>query len=396
MSNKDVIGVVGQGFVGGSITGGMKEHFVVETYDKYVEEKSTCSSLGELCGKSEIIFVCLPTPMRKSGECDVSIIDGVLSEINQLNLGNLVVIKSTVPVGTSRKFSEKYPNINVVFNPEFLREKTALEDFQNQNRIILGGDNKHTMIVAMMYVKVFQPPDVKYVHTTYEVAEMTKYMTNTFLSTVISYANEIYDICDALGIDYEEVRKCAVYDERLAKAPLMVPGPDDKMRFFGGHCFPKDLNALMFLARSLGVRHDILKASWDECLDGREVRDWEQMKGRAVSENDYNESDLEYLRNNLSNPSSLPKDLYIPPEDKKDWYINKLRVGDKIRVLDKYGYGDSAEFGAIFSHLIKPEGEGEYVIAEVDGKGRRLSTACYLFYNKERDVNGMRVVAEGK
>lgn len=304
----DAIGVVGQGFVGGSITGGMKEHMIVETYDKYVKEKSTCDSLEELCSKTSIIFVCLPTPMRKSGECDVSIIDGVVGEINEFSRGNLVVIKSTIPIGTSRKFSEKYGNINVVFNPEFLREKSALEDFQNQNRIILGGENKYTTTVAMMYMKVFQPPEVKYVHTTYEVAEMTKYMTNCFLATVGSFANEMYDIAQGLGVDYADVVECVRYDDRIEKAPIIVPGHDGS-RGWGGHCFPKDLNALKYAANTNDIDTKVLDVVWEKNLEVRENRDWEQMKGRAVS--DEASEDLEYFKRNLFKSIKLPEKYWI-------------------------------------------------------------------------------------
>ena len=214
----DVIGIVGQGFVGGSINEGMKEHYTIETYDKFVKSKSTCNSIAELTDKCIIMFVCLPTPMKKTGECDTSIIENVLDEIDECGNGNLVIIKSTIPVGTSRRFSEKYRNISIVFNPEFLREKTAVEDFKNQNRIILGGDRDDTMKVAMMYMTIFQPPEVKYMHVSYEVAEMTKYVTNCLLATIGSFANEMYDIAQEFDVDYNNVVECVRYDERMAKA----------------------------------------------------------------------------------------------------------------------------------------------------------------------------------
>lgn len=231
----DVIGIVGQGFVGGSINEGMKEHYTIETYDKFVKSKSTCNSIAELTDKCIIMFVCLPTPMKKTGECDTSIIENVLDEIDECGNGNLVIIKSTIPVGTSRRFSEKYRNISIVFNPEFLREKTAVEDFKNQNRIILGGDRDDTMKVAMMYMTIFQPPEVKYMHVSYEVAEMTKYVTNCLLATIGSFANEMYDIAQEFDVDYNNVVECVRYDERMAKAPIVVPGHDGD-RGWGGHC----------------------------------------------------------------------------------------------------------------------------------------------------------------
>ena len=284
----NTIGIVGQGFVGGALNEGMKHAFNIETYDKFVAERSTCSSLEQLVGRVDVIFVCLPTPMRKDGSCDLRIVEGAILEIDDIcgrneYLGKIAVIKSTIPPGTTESLNDRVGYIQVVFNPEFLTEANAVDDFKNQTRIIVGGPRPGSSVVKNVFRKAFkQTPIIK---TGSNTAEMVKYFTNCFLSTKVSFCNEIRQICEPLGIDYDKIVEYALYDNRLGKSHWSVPGPDGH-RGFGGHCFPKDLNALMYVARSLGVDPIVMAGVWDKNLEVRTdaSRDWEKMSGRAVSE----------------------------------------------------------------------------------------------------------------
>ena len=131
----DNIGIIGQGFVGTALREGLKRTFQIETYDKFKTESSTCANLEELCEKTFILFLCLPTPMRKDGSCDLSIVESAMSEVDLISKGDhIVVIKSTVPPGTTRKFNKMYTNIKVVFSPEFLTEANSIDDFKNQTK----------------------------------------------------------------------------------------------------------------------------------------------------------------------------------------------------------------------------------------------------------------------
>jgi UDPglucose 6-dehydrogenase len=114
---------------------------------------------------------------------------------------------------------------------------------------------------------------------------MVKYFINCFLATKVSFANEVKQVCDSMDIDYDKVVEYALYDDRIGRSHLSSPGPDGSCGF-GGHCFPKDINALMFLARENDVDPAVLKAVWKKNLEVREARhrDWEKMPGRAVSE----------------------------------------------------------------------------------------------------------------
>ena len=240
-----MIGIVGQGFVGNAVYQKFKNYYDVLTYD--LDESKSNSDLENIVMKSNFIFLCLPTPMKSNGSCDISILRTVLDEIDLLSdnfeVKRTVVIKSTITPGTTNKFNEYYESIDIVFNPEFLTERNAVSDYENQNRIILGGPRPATTELKQVFAKVF--PKSHIIKTDSTHAEMVKYLTNTFLSVKVSFANEIYQLCEKLNIDYDKVVEYATYDDRLGKSHWGVPGHDGDFGF-GGHCFPKDLSALLY------------------------------------------------------------------------------------------------------------------------------------------------------
>jgi UDPglucose 6-dehydrogenase len=271
------IGIIGQGYVGGAIKMGFKEHYDIETYDKFDLAKSTRSSIKRVVEFTDVIFVCVPTPMRKDGTCYTGIVEEVIREINETADGHIIVIKSTVPPGTTDRINAEYTNSTVIFNPEFLTEANFIEDFKNQSRIILGGDRKGTNKLRQIYSKVF--PQATIVKTGSKTAEMVKYFINCFLATKVSFANEMYSVCEQVGIDYDKVVEYATYDERLGKSHWAVPGPDEDFGF-GGHCLPKDLSAIINEFKTYGLLEAVEQVN-DQI---RENRDWESMVGRAVLE----------------------------------------------------------------------------------------------------------------
>jgi len=229
------------------------------------------------------IFLCLPTPMNMDGSCNVDIVQNTLSEIDLIadnqEVKKTIVIKSTVSPGTTKKWNSLYQSLDIVFNPEFLTEANAVDDFNNQNRIILGGPRPATTELRRLYSKVF--PKAHIIKTDSTHAEMVKYLTNSFLATKVSFANEMYQVCEKLNIDYDKVVEYATLDDRLGKSHWNVPGPDGDFGF-GGHCLPKDLHALISLAHDLNVQPRILTAVDSKNNDVRTDKDWKRMKGRAV------------------------------------------------------------------------------------------------------------------
>lgn len=314
---KQSIACIGQGFVGGSLTTVFAERgFDVFVYDKSYKlaqggqhPRSTGSfanrypgpvhdvtQLVEACEEkksfSKVYFVCLPTPMFEDGSADLSIVEGVLDELNSIPGERIAVVKSTVPPGSTENWNKKYQNLHVVFNPEFLTEAKALDDMRNQSRIILGGPRPWINKVKQLFESAF--PDVPIIKTSSTTAEMVKYVTNIHLAVKVSLANEFYQVCEALdkqglNIDYDKVVEYATLDTRLGKSHWKVPGPmpDDITGLpafgFAGSCFIKDLNAMMFLAKKLGIDPKTMQGAWEKNLEVRPQRDWEKLLGRAIS-----------------------------------------------------------------------------------------------------------------
>jgi UDPglucose 6-dehydrogenase len=271
------IGIIGQGFVGNAIYQKFKQYYNILTYDL---DLTKCNSDEQSVMTQDTVFVCLPTPMDDAGRCNTSLVETTIEKIHSYGKTKTVVIKSTVSPGTTQRLNERFDGLDVVFNPEFLTERNAVKDYENQNRIILGGPRPSTTKLRRIFSKVF--PNAHIIKTDSTHAEMVKYLTNTFLSVKVSFANEIYQLCEALKIDYDKVVEYATYDNRLGDSHWNVPGHDGDFGF-GGHCFPKDLSALIYLTRELGTINNVLVSTQSTNDKIRKNRDWEKMKGRAVS-----------------------------------------------------------------------------------------------------------------
>ena len=271
------LGIIGQGFVGNAVYQKFKSFFKVYTFD-LISDKCN-SSYNDLINNCNIIFVCIPTPMNEDGSCNVELVREVLLKLNNETKA-IVVNKSTVIPGTTEVFNQEFKNLQIVFNPEFLTEKNSEEDFSNQNRIILGGPRPATTELKQIYSIVF--PNAYVIKTGSKHAEMIKYFTNCFLANKVSFANEMHSLCSALDLDYGKVVEYASLDKRLGNSHWAVPGPDGDLGF-GGHCFPKDLSAIIKITDDLGTINNILKSVKKTNDKVRNNRDWENMKGRAIN-----------------------------------------------------------------------------------------------------------------
>ena len=270
------IGIIGQGFVGNAVYQKFKKYFKVLTFD--IDETKCNSSFENLVNNSNYIFVCLPSPMNPDGSCDISIVDNTLKKLNNIYKNITVIIKSTVYPGATEIFNKKYKNLSVVFNPEFLTERNAEKDYEMQERIIIGGPRPSTTKLKQIFSIVF--PNAHIIKTGSKHAEFIKYFTNCFLATKVSFSNEMYEMSNRLGLDYDKVIEYATLDNRLGKTHFNVPGPDGDVGF-GGHCFPKDLNALLHVSNNLSTVNNVLRATLKTNDEVRTNRDWENMKGRG-------------------------------------------------------------------------------------------------------------------
>lgn len=281
------IGIIGMGFVGGALYDVLQGKHEVIPFDKYKREFYHEDRMNEIAKNAEVIFLCLPTPMKSSGEMDSSILNESLTLLLEKTTEEsrdpkeiLVVFRSTAVPGTTDKLSKKYP-FRFVFNPEFLREKYAREDMQNTDRVVLGAENREDFEkIKEIYSSLF--PDANYLFVNGKTSEMIKYAANVFLAGQVTIANEIYRVCKALGVDYEIVKKALLLDDRIARN-IDVPGPDGDFGF-GGKCFPKDLNALIYIARENGYKPYLLEDIWRSNERFRTNPDWLKIPG-AISEN---------------------------------------------------------------------------------------------------------------
>ena len=288
MKLEQKIGVVGNGFVGGAVKFGFSPQVGCDA-EVRVHDKNPIKSthtLEDTVNKSDFIFLSVPTPANEDGSINLDILTDALSDIDKISeKDNYILIRSTVVPGTTWALQEKFPKLNLLFNPEFLTERSANFDFINQGRFIIGsGDTYKSALGSELFSKLIKDrfgDCVAILETTYETAEMIKYMNNCFFATKVSFLNEMYQIAEKCNVNWEQAVDGFVADGRIGHSHLNVPGPDGKFGF-GGSCFPKDVQALRNFAEDIGVNPSVLAAVWRKNLEVRPEQDWKELKGRAV------------------------------------------------------------------------------------------------------------------
>jgi len=265
--NKNKIGIIGVGMVGGAILRYFEslgeKPFV---YDKY-------NGLGsiEKINKADVIFICVPTPYDKRKGFDLSAIKDALGIIKGKKI---IVIKSTVLPGTTEELQKKYPRHKILFNPEFLTELTSDQDMKYPDRQIIGYTKKSYKVARMIMQILPLSPFEKIIPAT--EAEMVKYFGNTWFSVKVVFANQMYDFCQALGIDYETVKECASADKRIGRTHLEIFHKG--YRGYGGKCLPKDIKALIQKGNEMKVDLKLLKMA--EKINDELIKKDEQAKDR--------------------------------------------------------------------------------------------------------------------
>lgn len=248
------IGIVGYGFVGKAVDYGFKRDI-----EKIIIDPKLDTSISNLKSHDpEFIFICVPTPMNSDGDQDSSIIEKVLAEINKDFSESVVIVKSTVLPSIIEKLSKSHKHF--VYNPEFLREKTANEDFVNANSLILGGESDDLKRVSELYNNHSDCKIVEVHETDVISASLVKYSINTFLASKVIFFNQLYDIYKALtpDIKWDEFITMINSDDRIGESHMDVPGHDGKLGF-GGACFPKDTAALLSLSKDIDKEFSLLK-----------------------------------------------------------------------------------------------------------------------------------------
>lgn len=220
------------------------------------------TSTAEAVEKSEVLFICVNTPPKPNGEADLTFVGNVAKEIaTHMRNYRLIVEKSTVPVETGewikiviQRHIRKGVPFDVASNPEFLREGSAIQDLLKPDRIVLGVETTRAEAVLR---KIYDPFRSKIYITDTRSAELIKHASNSFLALKITFANQLSQVCDAVGADIEQVTKGMGMDSRISPHFLRAGIG------FGGSCFPKDLSAFYHIAQKKGVRFDMLRQALD-------------------------------------------------------------------------------------------------------------------------------------
>ncbi len=278
-------GIIGLGYVGKAIYNVIPD---AQTYDINPEIETTCKTISQMTERVDLVYVCVPTPMTKYGDCDTSIVVSVVSEIVVTSTSpKIIVIKSTVPPRTTQKLQETYPTHHILFSPEFLTEANYKTDYLNQSMMLVGYAGEQHRITAsnVLEHQILHVEEIGFASIMdATTAEFYKYVVNSFLATKIAFSNEMYNVAKKLDVEWNDIAKMLKYDARLGNSHWNVPGPDGHFGF-GGTCLPKDLSAMIEIAESLGVPVHILNmVEARNVLIDRPERDWEKLKGRAVSE----------------------------------------------------------------------------------------------------------------
>jgi len=251
------LGIIGKGFVGSAVANGFDkdvDQFVVDTKLNNNTIKDLIEYDPSLC------FVCVPTPQQDTHlDVDISIVRSVLTELNEEKYKGIVIIKSTITPQHLTKFKKDF-NLKLVYNPEFLTEANSLQDFIDPNMQILGGKWKDCEAVEKAYIRHSSVKIVPTFKVDLITASLIKYTINSWLATKVIFFNELKELFDTSSShsSWEQFTDMLTRDPRIGNSHLQVPGPDGRLGF-GGHCFPKDTNALLYYAKLKGVDLSVLK-----------------------------------------------------------------------------------------------------------------------------------------
>lgn len=256
--------IVGYGYVGKAMADMLKGHYELFIYDPAYPASKNDGSVNFVSDITEsknciLSVVCTPTPSKDNGECDISYVEESVKKIGN----SLILIKSTIEIGTTDYLSKKYAK-DIVFSPEYVGESKYFNPYFSNNMketpmLILGGERKSTSQIIDILAPILGPTK-HYYQTSAKAAEIVKYMENTFFAMKVTFCNEMFEICEKSGVDYWDVREAWLLDPRINRMHTSVFRKD---RGFGGKCYPKDVRALVKYAEKIGYSPKLLKEILD-------------------------------------------------------------------------------------------------------------------------------------
>jgi len=277
------IGIIGNGFVGSAVAHGFRDQKPL-IYD--INPEASTHSFDEVAN-CKYLFICLPTPMVSAtgGEANTSIVEECFQKLDK-NQEQVIILKSTVPVGTTKKLAKKHRIRNLVHCPEFLTAANAKYDFVNAERTVIGSPyyrpeviEKYSEMAKELFVDVF-PNTPVFTMSSCE-SEMVKYTANCFLATKVGFFNMIFMLGEKLGLDYDRILEGVLSDPRIGDSHTKVPGPDGDYGF-GGTCFPKDINAMIKTLQDHNISPSILESVWKDNMNYRTNWDWSKNESAVM------------------------------------------------------------------------------------------------------------------
>ena len=257
MDKEFKLGIIGKGFVGSAVSDGFSnvEQYVVDP--RISEDNSIDKLVSEF--DPPLTFVCGPTPPNDDGSVNVEIVSEVLQELDDNEYKGIVVVKSTIIPDYLHVFKRSY-RLKIVYNPEFLTESNASADFVNPNMQVLGGKFKDCVIVEKAYNRYSDVRVVPTFKVDLSTASLIKYTINSWLATKVVFFNELEKLQQASSsmVSWNQFTDMLTRDPRMGDSHMKVPGPDGEYGF-GGHCFPKDTEALIHYAQSKKIKHSLLE-----------------------------------------------------------------------------------------------------------------------------------------
>lgn len=251
------IGIIGFGFVGNAVHSSYKDKVECLIKDEYQGYHCSYSELKEC----DAIFICVPSPNSATGECDSSIFQSVIENLSDYS--GVIISKVTAPPDVYSKINMD----NLFYVPEFLTARNSVIDYKNTKNLIIGGSKDHQIVERIIRLGLPNIEKINYV--TIEEASIIKYTTNAFLSVKVVFMNEIKQLCDKIGVDYNNVKQTIALDPRIGSTHLEVPGYDGLFGY-GGACFPKDMSAFLKFSEKIGSELLLIKLSM---LKNKTIRD---------------------------------------------------------------------------------------------------------------------------
>ena len=243
------IGIIGKGVIGTANSNG----FIHLGHDVFVHDPKLGTEI-QVVIDTEIIFICVPTPTLENGKCDISIVETVLQQLDAASYQGTIAIRSTIIPGSTKKFQTQFSNLEIAYVPEFLRERSATEDFIENHTVLAIGSENPTTVDKIIKCHGDLPQNIEIITPT--EAEILKYYNNVFASLRIIFANNIFEICVQLGADYNKVKNTYVKTGKLGDMYLDV---NENLRGYAGPCLPKDTLALANLMREKGINFGLIE-----------------------------------------------------------------------------------------------------------------------------------------